>query len=1237
MELRILGSLEVRENGVPLDAGGPKPRSLLAVLAVHAGETVPADRLVDDLWGERPPRSASHLLHVYVSNLRKLVGSRLVTRAPGYVLELGSEELDARRFERLLADGRRALAAGDPETAAGALQAGLALWRGPALADFVFEPFAQSEISRLEELRLFAGVEWCAAQLELGRHAEVVADLQAMVAANPLRERPRAQLMLALYRSGRHADALEEYANARRTLVDELGIEPGTALRRLQQAVLQQDPDLELEPVPAPPVRRLVAVLVADVGGSRATGLDPEAQRSAVVGAQDELAALLRSYGATVYRPVGDAVVGAFGIDGVREDDTLRAVRAAAEAVRCVSARVAVETGEVVVDGTTITGDAASVAAELARGARPGEVHLGETAYALVRHAVLAEDGLRLIDVMPQAPALERRLDAELVGRRPELDALTEALARAVAGTRAEVVTVVGEPGVGKSRLAEELVASLGSKIATVVGHCGLDDGSLSGPLREVLEQIAAGRGAEYLARLVRPTDAEGRLAATLAAVLDVSDSTVAHEEVVWACRRLLEARASQRPLLLVLEDVHLARRSLLDFVLHLAEFARAPMLVVCLARPELLEAREDWAGSRDNASVLDLDPLSAAESETLVDTLLDAGELPDKVRAEIVAAAGGNPLFLEQLLAMLAEAEHSLDRVTLPPTIRALLAARVDRLGPAERSVAERAAVIGHRFSVAAVAALVTEDAQPSVSRHLRALVRKGYLREAGDGRGFSFRHALIADAVYCALAKRQRALLHERVGVWLEEEAGEPEDVVGSHFERAFRYLEELRAVDWHARRLAAQGAARLGVAGRRAIAHDDLPAAADLLSRAAALAQDDDSGRLQLLPDLVFALRETAAAAQAAELAEEAVERARERGDSALEARARIEHAHARLMSERGGAVDAAFDEGRRALALFEDAGDDEGMARALYLIAVGHRFRGEQAARREVLERALRHATRGGSLRLESRIRDSLGGVFNYGTSAVEEVLAYGESSLAWARVHGDRLQVADALAHGVGRPSAMLGQFEVARRVVAEARSIVEDLGLVTYIAGVASAAGYIEMLAGDPEAAERELRAAYELVHRTGVHGSYFGMGVREELAQALYALGRDEEAARLSEETERLAALDDVQAQVLWRSVRAKTFARAGRTEEAEPLAREAVTLAEATELMLVRAGALADLGDVLALAGRGADAAVQLELAADVYARKGDRVSAARLRSRAADMVPRADLEATRRSSVA
>src|SRR6266545_1418541 len=269
MEFRILGPLEVCGEAGPLPLGGAKQRALLAILILHANEVVSAERLLDDLWGERQPTSGTKALHVYISQLRKVIGDdRVLTRAPGYALRLDPEELDVNRFQRL----REQAEAAEPHEAGAILREAISLWRGTPLADVAYESFAQAEIARLEELRTSALEQRIDADLELGRHAELVGELEALVNEHPLRERLQGQLLLALYRSGRQAEALAAYRKARRALVEELGIEPGKSLRELHQTILRQDPALDLLAATAPAA---------------------EPPRSAFVGREGELAELV--------------------------------------------------------------------------------------------------------------------------------------------------------------------------------------------------------------------------------------------------------------------------------------------------------------------------------------------------------------------------------------------------------------------------------------------------------------------------------------------------------------------------------------------------------------------------------------------------------------------------------------------------------------------------------------------------------------------------------------------------------------------------------------------------------------------------------------------------------------------------------------------------------------------------------------------------------------------------------
>ncbi|MGH3132993.1 MAG: BTAD domain-containing putative transcriptional regulator, partial [Gaiellaceae bacterium] len=847
MNVRVLGPLEVAEGSRPLAIPGRRQRSLLALLLLHRNEVVASDRLLEELWAHQPSGRSPNALQAAVSRLRRaLPAERLVTRPPGYLLRLEPEELDAERFERLLADGRAALADGNAEEAAELLRAALSLWCGPALADFTYEPFAQTEIVRLEELRLEAVEERVEAELALGRHPDVVARLESLVDEHPLRERPRHQLMLALYRSGRQADALEVYRATRAMLQGELGLEPGPELRELERRILVQDPALDLAGRPRPvrlraatPVKRkTVSVLACDLAGS--TGLtetlDPEVLHELLARYTTAASKTVSAYGGAVESVAGDAVTAVFGVPALHEDDALRALRAAVDLRASVAAlggesglplqaRVGIGTGEVVAGAAgpseaLVAGAAVTSAAHLVRQASPGEILLGEATRRLVSNAVRVEPqsdlerggepAWRLLELVRDVPAFTRRPETPLVGRRVELAQLRESFARAVRERQVRLATVFGPPGIGKTRLARELAEGIPKRATVLVGRClSYGEGITFWPLREILPQAP-----------------EGPLRTRLSALLDDGDrgrstASATTNEIFLATRLLLESVARERPLLVVLEDLHWADPTFLDLVEHLAARATdAPMLLLCLARDELLELRDRWSGGIEDASSIVLEPLTEDEVAALLDAL---GASPH-VRTRVKEVAEGNPLFAEQMLAWLEEGGGVEDEPSLPPTIQAVLAARLDRLGPGEAAVLQRAAVIGRDFEAEAVRELLPVEARPFVPRHLDTLGRKGLVEPVTERRhepaGLRFVHALVREAAYRMVPKRLRAELHERFADRLEGAAASDE-IVGHHLEQTHRCLAELGPPTERSRQLAERAAERLATSGRRAFA--------------------------------------------------------------------------------------------------------------------------------------------------------------------------------------------------------------------------------------------------------------------------------------------------------------------------------------------------------------------------------------------------------------------------------
>jgi len=747
LEIRLLGPLEIRDGSRSFAVPRLKPRALLAVLALSAGRVVSKDRLVDDLWGEDAPKTARHALENYVSDLRKLLGGDVLsTHAPGYVLRLDADQVDTLRFERLVRESRAHEA--------------VALLRGRPLEDVAEAPFAAVEIARLEELEIAAREDLFAAE-PLGPAS--VTELEQLIARHPYRERLRGLLMLALYRSGRQADALAAYRAARTTLADDLGIEPGDELQELERAILRQDPALRVAAAAVPEApkqrragRKTVTVAFIELALDR---VDPEALQPAL----DEARAIAERHGGTLRRHGGGSISCVFGVPTVHEDDALRAVRAAVELrdlLTELEPRTGISTGEVYVDTEqSVTGEPLSRAEQLARTAAPGEILVAPETLRLVGDAASAE-GARLVELNADT-GRALRLDSPLVGRERQLRALQSAFANAVADRTCHLFTVLGPAGVGKSRLLAELTAGLGGDATVLRGRC-----------------LPYGEGVTYWP--LREAGIEGE---------------------PEAARGAFETLARSKPLVVCFDDLHWAEPAFLDLVEDVAESRGGSMLLVCLARPELLDVRPGWGGGRVNVSSVLLEPLSDEESGRLIDNLLGPSDLPEIVRDWIVSTAEGNPLFVEEMLASLVDQEvlrpHAegwttveMPALAIPPSVQALIAARIDRLPDDERTVLELASIGGTRFHLEAVAELAPEG--HDVERQLAALVRKELLRPRESKHSFAFRHQLVRDAAYDSMPKQLRADLHERLAEWLRPREGD--EIAAYHLEQAGGLRREL-----------------------------------------------------------------------------------------------------------------------------------------------------------------------------------------------------------------------------------------------------------------------------------------------------------------------------------------------------------------------------------------------------------------------------------------------------------
>jgi class 3 adenylate cyclase/tetratricopeptide (TPR) repeat protein len=967
--------------------------------------------------------------------------------------------------------------------------------------------------------------------------------------------------------------------------------------------------------------RKTVTVLFADVTGSTALGeqLDPESFRRVMARYFGVARACLERHGGTVEKFIGDAVMAVFGVPSVHEDDALRALRAAAELRDALASlndelehdygvalqlRTGVNTGEVVTgtEERLATGDAVNVAARLEQSAQPGEILIGEQTLRLARSAIevapaesLSVKGkaeplpaYRLLRVAEGAPAFDRRLDAPLVGRRAELAKLCTAFEAAVSERRCRLVTVVGPPGIGKSRLARELHAALTVDAAVLFGRC-----------------LPYGEGITYwpLVEIFREAGAEDELTAAL--------SAEAPEEIFWSVRKAFERRSQQRPLALVIEDVHWAEPTLLDLVEHLVSWTRgAPLFLLCLARPELLDERPAWGGQAA-AETLTLEPLSQEESAELIAELLGDSQLDVVTRTRIRGVAEGNPLFVEQLLAMVAEGGDA-DRV--PSTIQALLAARLDALPDEERMVLEHASVVGLDFEWAALAELAPDRKRPPGAR-LAALVRKELIRphEAIED-AFRFRHMLIRDAAYERLPKEFRSELHERFAGWLEDRGEEFDEIIGYHLEQAYRCLVELGPPGHRAQELAERAAERLSASGRRAYARADTPAAVNLLERASALLPSNDRRRLSLLPSLGRALMESGELESSDSVLSEAVERGRASGEQLAAADAAVARSYLRAHTVPEMSDEEVAQDLEGAINVFEEVGDEAGLARALSLAGMLRYWRGEAAAAIADLEQAASYARRVDDRAQEAESLQYMLMATLWGPTPVDEALERLEEIRARAEANR-RLEV--TLLRTRAQLEAMQGRFDAARDLIGRAKGLAEELGLeIILAAGVAHQAGYVELLAGDAAAAERALRPACEALERMGDWGHF--ATVAPKLADALFVQGGDDdEALRLTELAEQSATPGVADEDIGWRRVRAKLLARQGDIDEAERLAREATTRAALTDLLDDRAQAVADLAEVLRLGGRPKESATALEEAIHLYEQKGNVIATETLRA--------------------
>jgi DNA-binding SARP family transcriptional activator len=1266
LELGILGPVEVRVDDAPAALGGPRQRAVLAVLAIRPNQVVSVDRLIDEIWEEHPPDGAVHTVHVFVSRLRRALsaaGDRLITRPPGYLLELKADELDADRFERLYKAGRADLNAGRAEDAVALLTQALALWRGPPLADFTYEPFAQGAIARLDELRVGAREELIEAGLAAGRHEQVVSELEFLIREHPFRERPRGQLMLALYRCGRQAQALEAFQDARRTLVEELAVEPGEALRELERAILRQDPDLQApslladagpsatvaadigpgEPSaggdePAAVVRKTVTVLVTKL--SVEGDADPEIVIRSIATARNHVEDIVGRHGGGFMAGLGGELAWVFGVPLIREDDVVRTLRAADELQTDLMAlaaaelpgltvRIGIATGEVIAESASdVWGDPLNRALGLAQAAVDGEILVSDTTRRLSFNATRVEPALRgtawrMLGLETRRP-IAVTVDGPMVGRDHELGLARATFDRTRMGGEANLLTVLGEAGIGKSRLVEELGDQLAGEALVLTGRClSYGDGIAFWPLREAVLQAAGEESRDGLRWLLDGADDADVVADILASALGLAPAVSVSEQMPWAVRRLFEALAGERPVILVIDDVHWADSPLLDLIDYLVDWLREPVLLLCLARPELLETRPGWGGGHPRVSSIVLGPLDDAAALRLLDQRLGERRLSATQRAQILVTAEGNPLFVEQLLQVSAE-DPDWDRTPdIPGAIQSLLSARLDRLGPGERAFIERAAVIGREFWFAAVRELLPDQARSSAEQHLRALVHRGLIHPdrstlAGEEQ-LRFHHILIRDVAYHTTRKTLRGELHERFAGWLAPRGEQYDEFIGYHLEQAFRYRKEIGPTDADTRVLAVRAADRLAAAGRRAALRGEANAAVSLLRRSAELFESGAHVRPDVLLDLGTALIDTGELRQAEQVLGTALDQARNLSAEGVAARARIELSALRAVVDSAARVEEIQKVADEAMAVFERLGDEAGLSRALLEIADIHWTRCRFGEMEQVLEQALPHAELAAGPRERLWIQRSLAQAVVLGPRPVGVAVQRCDAILK--QVADDDLSAAFTQTM-LALLEAMRGRADNARILWGESQRRLRSVGLNVRASTQHVYRGMIELMCDAPMDVTPELAEGCAMLQKIGERSRLSTLAAVQ--ARLLYSQGRYDEAERYATVSAEAAANDDVGSQALLRATRGMLEARKGNGALAVEFSTSAVAVAAETDSLVIHADALRDRAEVLTILARPEEAVEDLGRAIALYERKDARALADAARSLVEDLAP-------------
>ena len=1027
-------------------------------------------------------------------------------------------------------------------------------------------------------------------------------------------------------------------------------------------------------------VRKTVTILFADLVESTRFGLElePEALSLLMSDYFRAMQSAVTRHGGIVEKFIGDAVMAIFGVPVLHEDDALRAVRAAAEMRESLAkldkdfdrnwgmrlqGRIGINTGEVMAGDhlqghLIVTGRAVNVAKRLEEAADTDEILVSEATHRLVRDAVITErvsgrvvkggetlGGYALVEVRPHVPGRARRFDTPLVDREQEFTALLNAFESVVQDRQCHLLTVLGEAGVGKSRLIQEFAREIGADAMVLHGRClPYGEGITYWPLLEVVRDIvrteepaAVEPSSTAIAALLEGEEKGGLIAELVSEALGLGGTgVVIGEQTFWAFRRLFESLAHRRPLVVVFDDLQWAEPTFIELIDYIVDHSRdAPALLLCVARPELFDNHPGWGGGKRHVATTSLEPLRDDDTRRLITNLLGGGSLPAAVEKRIADLAEGNALFTEELLAMLVDekrvvrdaggwvAAADLGDLRVPQEINAFLAARLERLPEGERTLLVRGSVEGAVFHYGALRELSPELSESSLHRDLASLVRRDVIRPdrasfSGDD-AYRFRHILIRDAAYDSLSKATRAGLHERFAAWLERAAGprirEYEEIVGYHLEQAYLCRTDIGSTDEEVRRLGAKASERLESAGRRALARSDLPAAIRLLGRASDPRIVDEGRRARLLPELGAALIGTGSREQEAErILTEARRLAAAAQDDGADAHALVQQQILLVFR----AEDRAPEEATRAVAsvipIFELHGDEHGLSRARRLQGLVHWNAARAAAAIESMEQAATHARLAGDEDERSEILSWVVTAILYGPTPVRAAISRCEQIRV--EVAGNPGSEAWALRSLAGL-HAMDGSFDRARELLTEGNAIFDELGLTRYSAD-SDIDGLVEMLAGDFAAAEERLRSGYLVLEEMG--DKAFRPTTAAHLAQVLLAQGRADEAWQFTQISEDLGADDDLLTQVVWRGVRSRILAGQARIDEAEKLAHEAVAISELTDFLNTQAGALLDVAQVCHEAGRFDESNTAAAKALGLYEQKGNRVAAQRVRDRLA-----------------